>query len=219
MHWICAPLLHFLRPRAIVFPFRLLGRGSQACTYAARGLDAMEYALKVQRLNAACIQHEAAVLRQLSGVAGTPNVVGCGTLPATGGTPELSVLMTDVVGEPLSLTSGEERDTLVRRMLSLKATLTAMHRRGVFHRDLKPSHFIARGSYTFIVDFGSAFCASVPSSHPNNFRFTPLYASPRVISGAAYTAADDMTALVRCFADLLQLPEGRVAGLAGIKWL
>ncbi|WNG19411.1 AAA family ATPase [Cystobacter fuscus] len=104
-------------------------------------------------------RREHAILQRLSEVRGVPRSLGH---EQSGGRPVLLLeeeggsALSDLVGAPL----GVER--FLELAISLASTLTEIHRRGVIHKDLKPSNIILLPSgETRIIDFGSATVQSV----------------------------------------------------------
>jgi predicted ATPase/signal transduction histidine kinase/tRNA A-37 threonylcarbamoyl transferase component Bud32 len=104
-------------------------------------------------------RREYAVLQRLNEVRGVPRVLGCelsGERPVLLMEGEGGAALSDTVGTPL------EVERFLGLAISLASTLTDIHRRGVIHKDLKPSNIIRLPSgETRIVDFGTATVQSV----------------------------------------------------------
>ncbi|MDC0709073.1 trifunctional serine/threonine-protein kinase/ATP-binding protein/sensor histidine kinase [Stigmatella sp. ncwal1] len=104
-------------------------------------------------------RREYAVLQRLSEVRGVSRALGCelrGERPVLLMEGEGGAALSDTGGIPLGV------EHFLGLAISLASTLTDIHRRGVIHKDLKPSNIIRLLSgETRIVDFGSATVQSV----------------------------------------------------------
>jgi serine/threonine protein kinase len=97
---------------------------------------------------------EHALLQRLREVRGVPRVLGC---ELSGGRPVL--LLEGEGGEALSeaVRTPLEVHRFLELAIALASTLADIHRRGVIHKDLKPSNIVLLPSgETRIVDFGTA---------------------------------------------------------------
>jgi eukaryotic-like serine/threonine-protein kinase len=73
------------------------------------------------------------------------------------------------------------------------AAISALHRQGIVHSDLKPSNImLKRTGTTKIIDLGSAFDLE---NSPIVGRCTPAYAAPEVLQGERGTPQSDLTSL------------------------
>ncbi|MEU7875420.1 AAA family ATPase [Dactylosporangium sp. NPDC049140] len=96
-------------------------------------------------------RHETAILRRLRGVRGVAQLVEAPQCPG-------SVLVEDVGGASLAeLAKPMTADDLIRLAVELAGAVAGMHRRGVMHRDIAPTHIvISRDGAPFLVDFALA---------------------------------------------------------------
>jgi serine/threonine protein kinase len=97
-------------------------------------------------------------------------------------------------------------------LLSLAATLQALHARGVVHGDIKPGNvLVASGGQTTLVDFGSARLLGGGAAHNDpatdslggQVAVTPAWASPRLGAGHPVEPGDDLYALTLLAARLI----------------
>ncbi|MDR1384370.1 MAG: serine/threonine protein kinase [Planctomycetaceae bacterium] len=73
------------------------------------------------------------------------------------------------------------------------SALSALHREGVVHGDIKPSNImLKRTGNAKIIDIGSAFELTNP---PEKATCTPLYAAPEVLAGERPTPLSDLASL------------------------
>lgn len=78
--------------------------------------------------------------------------------------------------------------------------LSALHRNGVVHGDVKPSNImLKRTGHAKIVDIGSAFEMNLPVRQT----ITPAYAAPEVLRGAVGTPQSDLASLGYVLIDML----------------
>ena len=78
--------------------------------------------------------------------------------------------------------------------------LSALHRHGVIHGDIKPSNImLKRTGHAKIVDIGSAFEQNQPAMQT----CTPAYAAPEVLEGATGTPQSDLASLGYVLIDML----------------
>ncbi|OJT25735.1 histidine kinase [Archangium sp. Cb G35] len=99
-------------------------------------------------------RHEHGILQRLRDVGGVPRVHTCELVQD-----RPLLLLEEVEGEPLSKRVGQrlEITRFLSLAISLASTLGEIHRRGVIHKDLKPSNLILTPEGEGrIIDFGSA---------------------------------------------------------------
>jgi eukaryotic-like serine/threonine-protein kinase len=81
------------------------------------------------------------------------------------------------------------------------AALSALHREGIVHGDVKPSNImLKRTGNAKLVDIGSAFLMDDPPEHPT---CTPSYAAPEVLDGADGSARSDLASLGYALVEML----------------
>jgi predicted ATPase/signal transduction histidine kinase len=124
-------------------------------------------------------RREFGILQRLRGMQGVPQVYAYERID---GRPAL--LLGEVEGEPLSEMMGSqvELSRALGLAISLASTLAELHRRGVIHKDIKPSNIIVTPSdETCLIDFGIAtlqFVEHVDASHSSLIEGTLAYMSP-----------------------------------------
>ncbi|PTL80106.1 ATP-binding sensor histidine kinase [Vitiosangium sp. GDMCC 1.1324] len=139
---------------------RLESTGGSVLYQGVRDADRLPVIVKMpatEHPSARELEHyrrEHAILQRLREVRGVTRVVGC---ELTQGRPVLllehegGVALSQSVGAPL------EVDRFLELALSIASTLADIHRRGVIHKDLKPSNIVLLPSgETRIIDFGTA---------------------------------------------------------------
>ncbi len=81
------------------------------------------------------------------------------------------------------------------------AALSALHRGGVVHGDVKPSNLmLKRTGHAKLIDIGAAFLRDAP---PSRSTCTPAYAAPEVLAGAVGTERSDLTSLGYVLVEML----------------
>jgi eukaryotic-like serine/threonine-protein kinase len=81
------------------------------------------------------------------------------------------------------------------------AALSALHREGIVHGDVKPSNImLKRTGNAKLVDIGSAFLVDDPPEHPT---CTPSYAAPEVLDGQDGSARSDLASLGYVLVEML----------------
>jgi serine/threonine-protein kinase len=79
--------------------------------------------------------------------------------------------------------------------------ISALHRAGVVHGDIKPANImLKRSGHAKIIDVGSAFAIEEP---PQRRACTPAYAAPEVIEGREHTPLSDLASLGYVLIELL----------------
>lgn len=104
-----------------------------------------------------------------------------------------------------------EMQVALRLLHDVLATVCHLHRRGVVHRDIKPSHMLINGSAVTLADLGAA--ASVTDRRPDQlayryyYPFGTSYAAPELFAGMGTSAvsyfAGDVWSLGACLYFLL----------------
>jgi predicted ATPase/signal transduction histidine kinase len=124
-------------------------------------------------------RREFGILQRLRDVRGVTHVQGCEQIHER---PVL--LLEDVEGKPLSESTGEPFgvERALTLAISVASTLGELHRRGIIHKDLKPSNILLTPSgETRLIDFGSAslqLVEHVDALHAHLIEGTLAYMSP-----------------------------------------
>ena len=101
------------------------------------------------------------------------------------------------------------------------AALSALHREGIVHGDVKPSNImLKRTGNAKLIDIGAAFQIEDPPEHPT---CTPSYAAPEVLDGSDGSARSDLASLGYALVEMLSgAPPfaglGRIDELKRAKW-
>ena len=111
------------------------------------------------------------------------------------------LVMEHVVGEPITL-DAERRALTVRARVELFrrvcAAVAFAHQRLIVHRDIKPSNILVAGDDPKLLDFGIAKLLAPDDNARTRtglHRFTPEYASPEQVRGAAPSTSTDVYSL------------------------
>ncbi|MBK9472848.1 MAG: serine/threonine protein kinase [bacterium] len=193
-----------------------LGAGGMGVVYAAQRSDggfAQHAAIKVLAIGgaggalAARFEQERAILARLSHP-GIARLLDGGVTPA--GTPWFAMELVD--GMPLTAWCHEQGADLRTRLALIREVAAAVahaHRHLVVHRDLKPSNILVEpDGRVKLLDFGIAkLLGEGPETHDLTLAgprpFTPRYAAPEQVTGAAITTATDVYALGAILYELL----------------
>ncbi len=120
----------------------------------------------------------------------------------------VELLMEYVDGRTLDEIAGREIDQLVLIFIQVTAGLAHMHRRGIYHGDLKPSNLmISRTGQVKVIDFGTAWVKGQPK---NRVQGTPQYMAPEQ---ATERIVDDRTDLYNLGATMYRMFTGEYANL------
>lgn len=174
-----------------------IGRGGMGVVYLARqlGLDrlvALKFLPFADRALADRLQREASSLAELQ----HPNIVPIFTVGQHNGSPYYAMAycpggsLADVGRANGTLTTGQVCGLLA----PVADALAALHRRGMVHRDVKPSNvLLSADGQPFLSDFGLVLGAA--SSRPTTsgqMLGTLGYSAPELLSGGSPTAASDV---------------------------
>lgn len=204
---------------AILGAWRLgprIGAGGMGVVHAAQRRDgsfAQRAAIKVLAVGgtdgalAARFEQERAILARLTH-AGIARLLDGGVTST--GTPWFAMELVD--GVPLTAWCREHGADLRRRLALFREVATAVahaHRHLVVHRDLKPSNILVEpDGRVRLLDFGIAkLLGEDPGASDLTLAgprpFTPRYAAPEQVTGAAITTATDIYALGAILYELL----------------
>jgi len=179
---------------------RLIGKGGFGVVY--RAWDAAlkrDVALKI--IDARRLSHatEDAVLRegQMMARVRHPNVVTVFSAQRIGD--EIGLAMDYIKGRTLSALVAEDGPLSAHEAaligISLCDALSAVHRLGLVHRDLKASNVMREsGGRIVLMDFGAG-AIRAGDNDANRSAGTPLYLAPEVIEGQPTTIASDVYSL------------------------
>jgi TolB-like protein/tetratricopeptide (TPR) repeat protein len=198
----------------------VLGAGGMGVVYAARDLS-LGRAVALKTIAAAAMANEEAQKRfwreaRAAASVNHPNVCQIYEVGEADGTPFIAMEMLE--GEPLSariargpLPVREALDVA----LGVLAALSALHRREVIHRDLKPQNVFLTPHGVKLLDFGLARSTEAEIGHtaslltrPGTIMGTPRYMAPEQLRG---TEADARTDLFAMAAILFEMLTGRPA--------
>ncbi|AKJ00588.1 Signal transduction histidine kinase CheA [Archangium gephyra] len=160
------------------------------------------------------------ILQRLRDVRGVTRALACEQLQDR---PVL--LLEEIEGIPLSELTGEPFNVLrgVELAISLASTLAELHRRGIIHKDIKPSNIIlTRSGETHLIDFGIAslqLVEHVDAMQASLIEGTLAYMSPEQ-TGRMNRSVDYRTDLYSLGITLYELLTGSrpFQGLDALEW-
>jgi serine/threonine protein kinase len=118
----------------------------------------------------------------------------------------VELLMEYVDGKTLDEIEAPELGQLVLIFTQVAAALSHMHRRGVYHGDLKPGNImLTKSGQVKLIDFGTAW---VRGQEKNRIQGTPQYIAPEQ---AAEKVIDDKTDIYNLGATMYRMFTGRFA--------
>ncbi len=119
---------------------------------------------------------------------------------------KVELLMEFVEGKTLDEIEGPEAGQLVLIFYQVASALAHMHRRGVYHGDLKPSNImLAKTGEVKLIDFGTAW---LRGQTKNRIQGTPQYIAPETINDKV---VDEKTDLYNFGATMYRMFTGRYA--------
>ena len=102
----------------------------------------------------------------------------------------VELLMEFVDGKTLDEIEAPEMGQLVLIFCQVASALTHMHRRGVFHGDLKPSNImLSKASQVKLIDFGTAW---IKGEEKNRVQGTPQFIAPESVNDRVVNAKTDI---------------------------
>lgn len=90
----------------------------------------------------------------------------------------------------------------VQLIFQITQALTYLHRRGVIHRDLKPTNILVQDNISKVLDFGLAMVQGQRSDELGIFG-TPKYLAPEIIQGHHASKSSDIFSLGLLFFEIL----------------
>ncbi|MBX3185584.1 MAG: protein kinase [Labilithrix sp.] len=181
----------------------LIGRGGMGEVYRASDTKLRrKVALKILRADTSAVNPDAVarLFREARAAAALahPNTVAIHDIGEWAGT--FYIVMELVTGAPLLTYIGDARASIARKLewlVGMARALSAAHRAGVVHRDVKPSNvMISDDGVVKVLDFGLA-----KPNAPVSFRTqqghvlgTPRYMAPEQLAGAEVDARSDQYA-------------------------
>ncbi|WP_422930367.1 serine/threonine-protein kinase [Singulisphaera sp. PoT] len=118
----------------------------------------------------------------------------------------VELLMEYVDGKTLDELEAPTMGQLVLVFNQVASALSHMHRRGVFHGDLKPSNImLSKGGQVKLIDFGTAW---IKGEEKNRIQGTPQYMAPEQVSEKV---VDDRTDIYNFGATMYRMFTGRFA--------
>ncbi|GGK64888.1 hypothetical protein Sme01_25020 [Sphaerisporangium melleum] len=173
-----------------------LGAGGQGVVYEAYGEEGERVAVKVPRVDDASsrarLAKEATAARRVASFC-TARVVEART-----DLPEPFIVSEYVAGPNLRQVIGQagpyRGDLLLRLAIGVATALTAIHRAGIVHRDMKPDNIILGPDGPRVIDFGVARQVGLTGSTTGPIVGTPNYMAPELFAGHEATPAADVWA-------------------------
>jgi serine/threonine-protein kinase len=124
----------------------------------------------------------------------------------------VELLMEFVDGRTLDELEGPELGQLVLIFLQVAAGLSTMHRRGVYHGDLKPGNImLTKEGKVKLIDLGTAW---IKGRDKNRIQGTPQYIAPETINEKV---VDERTDIYNFGATMYRMFVGRYANLGSPK--
>jgi serine/threonine-protein kinase len=118
----------------------------------------------------------------------------------------VDLLMEYVEGQTLDEVEAPELSQLVLVFIQVASALTHMHRRGVFHGDLKPSNImLSKSGQVKLIDFGTAW---IRGQDKNRVQGTPQFMAPEQVTEKV---VDERTDLYNLGATMYRMFTGRFA--------
>jgi eukaryotic-like serine/threonine-protein kinase len=193
----------------------VLGAGGMGVVYVARDA-ALGRAVALKTIAAAAMSDEQAQKRfwreaRAAASVNHPNVCQIYEVGEADGTPFIAMEMLE--GEPLSARIGRGplpvREAL-DATLGILAALSALHRREVIHRDLKPQNVFLTPHGVKLLDFGLARSVDTEIGHtgslltrPGTIMGTPRYMAPEQLRGEEADARTDLFAVAAILFEML----------------
>ena len=188
------------------------GAGSTILLISDKTSGGKRYALKVVRkqepeddvyVQQAKTEFEAAKKLNHPAIA---KVFDCRTKKAWFKVTGIELLLEYVDGKTLDEIEAPELGQLVLIFCQVSSALTHMHRRGVFHGDLKPANImLAKNGQVKLIDFGTAW---VRGQEKNRIQGTPNYIAPEQ---ATEKLVDEKTDIYNLGATMYRMFTGRYA--------
>ena len=173
--------------------------------------------LKVAKVTGA-LSLEVAALIRLQGVEGVPKLerhgelLGCEALLCWGvGKSIWKVLEEQQALQPEKILKGFDDAALESMAHQLVATLSAVHGRGVVHRDISPENIVFMGTRWYLIDFGSA---GPPGETTATVPVTERFLSDRALfdHDVVLCEDDDFDALVHVLSFLADVLDSSLVG-------
>jgi eukaryotic-like serine/threonine-protein kinase len=194
------------------------GAGSTILLISDKTSGGKRYALKVVRkqepeddvyVQQAKTEFEAAKKLNHPAIA---KVFDCRTKKAWFKVTGIELLLEYVDGKTLDEIEAPELGQLVLIFCQVSSALTHMHRRGVFHGDLKPANImLAKNGQVKLIDFGTAW---VRGQEKNRIQGTPNYIAPEQ---ATEKVVDEKTDIYNLGATMYRMFTGRYAQQGMLK--
>jgi serine/threonine protein kinase len=124
-----------------------------------------------------------------------------------GAGPSLSFIVLEGIGEPVTsmhIRDSNECDRLCKQVCD---ALEALHKAGVYHRDVKPSNMIMIDDNLYLNDFDVSWATGMNRNELSRQDIgTAEFASPKSSQWRSYTADDDFASCALSFLSLLRRP-------------